>query len=249
MRYTFATFAVIAAALLASAAVGQETAPVAINNPAPMFPFSPPEAWHDHSSTALEGALRGEAVLTQARGAKNLMDAQARVFNEHALSLAYDNELRYTAMQFQRKEIKKAYREKERQESIQRRYEGKRLEDDRDLDLAETYRLTDFEFNWESGAIYWPAWVAGPRYAAHRHRIAVVVDQMYRYGLAGDKFYRTELARACDSLRDQLRDDAKAYEELSVEEYLTTQRFVVGLKYMPHLLDPHSELVAMNSPR
>lgn len=246
MRYTFATLAVITVALVTTAAVGEETDPIAIGYHAPNFPYSPPEAWHDHSSTALEGALRGEAVLTQAQGAKNLMDSQARIHNEEARSRYFDNRVKYTVSQFQIKEVKNAYRDLQRQRSLERRYQGKQLHDERDQDLAETYRLTDYEFNWETGAIYWPAWVAGPRYGAQRHRIAVLVDQMYRYGLAGDKFYRDELARACDNLRDQLRDDAKENRELRVHEYLETQRFLVGLKYMPHLLDPTADLMAMN---
>lgn len=247
MRTTLATLAVIAVALLATAAVGEETSPVAVGYQAPSFPFSPPEAWHDHSSTAFEGALRGEAVLTQARGAKNLMDAQARVFNEEARSRHYDNNVKYTMSQFKIKEIKNSYRELQRQRSLERRYNGKQLEDERDLNLAKTYRLTDYEFNWQTGAIYWPAWVAGPRYAAQRHRIAVLVDQMYRYGLAGDKFYREELARACDSMRDQLHDEAAQLKDLRAQEYLGAQQFLVGLKYMPHLLDPAADLMAMNA--
>lgn len=246
MRYTFATLAVIAVALLSTAAVAEETDPIAIGYHAPNFPYSPPEAWHDHSSTALEGALRGAAVLTQAQGAKNLMDSQARIYNEEARSRYFDNRVKYSVTQFQIKEVKNAYRDLERQRTLERRYNGKRLHDERDQNLAETYRLTDYEFNWETGDIYWPAWVAGPRYGAQRHRIAVIVDQMYRYGLANDKFYREELARACDSLRDQLRDDAQQHRELRVEEYLNAQRFLVGLKYMPHLLDPTADLMAMN---
>ncbi len=91
MRYTFAPFAVIVAALLATAAVGEQTSPMAVSYHAPSFPFSPPEAWHDHSSTAYEGALRGHAVLTRAQGEKNLLDAQSNVVNQHARALSYDN--------------------------------------------------------------------------------------------------------------------------------------------------------------
>ncbi len=251
MRYTFAPFAMIvaamiAAALLATAAVGEETSPTVVGYHAPAFPFSPPEAWHDHSSTAYEGALRGHAVLTRARGDKNLLDAQSNVVNQHARSLSYDNDVKFTYSRFQIKEMKESYRDLQRQRSLERRYAGKRLHGKRDQNLAETYRLTEYEFNWETGAIYWPAWIASPRYAAHRHRIAILVDQMYRYDLARDKFYREELARDCDSLRNQLREDANQNKELRSQEYQGTQRFLVGLKYMPHLLDPTAaDLVAM----
>jgi len=246
MRYTFATFAVIAIALMATAAVGEETSPWAVGYQAPTFPYSPPEAWHDHSSTAYEGALRGNAVLTRAWGEKNLLDAQARIANEQARRLSYDNDVQFTQSRFQIKEMKEAYRDLQRQRSLERRYKGKQLHDERDRILAETYRLTNFEFNWETGAIHWPAQIASPRYAAQRHRIAILVDQMYRYDLPRDKFYREELARACDSLRDQLREDAKQGKQLRSDEYQKSQRFLVGLKYTPHLINPTDmNLVAM----
>jgi hypothetical protein len=235
MRCTFALFAV---ALLTTAAVGAETSPRAGAYRAPAFPYSPPEAWHDHSSTAYEGALRGGAVLTRAQGEKNLLDAQTRIANEHARSLSYDNDVQFTQSRFQIKEMKQAYRDLERQRTLQRRYQGKQLHDQRDQDLAETYRLTCYEFNWKTGAIHWPASIASPRYAAHRHRIAVLFDQMYRYDLPRDKFYREELARDCEDLRDQLRDDAKRNNQLRTEEYQRTQRFLVGLKYTPRLINP-----------
>lgn len=251
MRTTFAPVtgivaAVIAVALLTTAAVAEQTSPIAVGYHAPTFPFSPPEAWHDHSSTAYEGALRGRAVLTRAQGEKNLLDAQAGLVDEHALSLSYDNDVKFTQSRYQIKEMKEAYRDLQRQRSLNRRYQGKQLHDERDQNLAETYRLTEYEFNWETGAIYWPAWIASPRYASHRHRIAILVDQMYRYDLAQDKFYREELARGCDSLRDQIRADAKQSKQLRTQAYQGTQRFLVGLKYTPRLLDTTApELVAM----
>jgi hypothetical protein len=240
------SLALVAVALLSTAAFGEETSPRAIAYHAPTFPFSPPEAWHDHSSTAYEGALRGSAVLTRAQGEKNLLDAQARISNEHARSLSYDNDVQFTQSRFQIKEMKQTYRDQERQRSLQRRYQGKQLHGQRDLNLAQTYRLTNYQFNWKTGAIHWPATIASPRYASHRHRIAILVDQMYRYDLPGDKFYREQLARACDELRDQLREDATQHGGLRSEEHQAAQRFLVGLKYTPHLLSPAgSELVAM----
>lgn len=249
MRYHLATLAVIVVALAASAAVGAESQPVATQTalPAPSFPFSPPEAWHDHSSTALEGALRGSAVLTRAQGEKNLLDAQARIHNEQARSMHYDNNVKFTESQFKIKEMKTAYRELERRRTIARRLEGKQMKPAVEQDLAETYRLTRFEFNPVTGAIYWPSALAGPRYAAHRHRVAMLLDQMIQYNVASDPFYRQELVRATTSFRDQLRTDAAAAGTMKRQEYQDAQRFIVGLKYTPHVLSPAlGDLVAMN---
>ena len=246
MRYHLATLAVVLAALTASAAVGTETQPIATKLQPASFPFSPPEAAHFTSSTALEGALRGSAALTQAQGVKNLLDAQARTYNEQARSMHYDNDVKFTDTRFKIKEIKYQYRELERQRKLARRLQGKQLKPQVDQDLAQTYRLTAYEFNPQTGAIFWHAGLASPRYAAYRHRVAMVIDQMLNYNLAADPFYREELARACDSFRDQLRADASAAGRLKLSDYQDAQRFLVGLKYTPHVLSPAlGELVAM----
>ncbi len=254
MKYHLATLAVIVTALFvpfnASTAAGEQTSPVATTSPlpAPSFPFSPPEAWHDHSSTALEGALRGTAVLTRAQGEKNLLDSQARIFNEQARSMHYDNNVKFTETQFKIKEMKTAYRELERRRTIAKRLQGKQMKPAVEEDLAQTYRLTQFEFNPSTGAIFWPSALAGPRYAAYRHRIAMLLDQMIQYNVARDPFYRAELARATTSFRDVLRTDAAAAGTLKRQSYQDAQRFIVGLKYTPHVLSPAlGDMVAMTS--
>ena len=250
MKYHLATLAVIFAALAVSAAVGQQTATVASTSDLPptSLPFSPPEAWHDHSSTALEGALRGSAVLTRAQGEKNLLDSQARMFNEKARSMHYDNNVKFTETQFKIKEMKTAYRELERRRTIAKRLEAKQMKPAVEQDLAQTYRLTQYEFNPTTGTIYWPSTLASPRYAAYRHRIAMLLDQMIQYNVASDPFYRQELARATTSFRDVLREDAAAAGTLKRQSYQDAQRFLVGLKYTPHVLTPAlGDLVAMTS--
>jgi hypothetical protein len=246
MRYTFASLAVIAVALLTTTAVGIETSPRSISYHAPTFPSSPPEAWHGHSSTAYEGALRGTAVLTRAQGEKNLLDGQARIANQYARMLSYDNDVKFTQSRIQIKELKQAYRDRQRQRRLERRHQGKQLHAQRDLDLALTYRLTDDQFNWQTGVINWSASIASPRYASHRRRIATLIDQMYRYDSAGDKFSRDQLVRACDALRKEIREEATATKQLRTDEYRECQRFLLGLKYLPHLITPPAaELVAM----
>ena len=248
MRYNLATLAVIVVALTATAAVGQETSPVASVLPNPTFPYSPPEAWHHHSSTALEGALRGTAVLTRAQGEKNLLDSQAALVGEYAREKYLDNRVKFVEDQFQIKEIKYKYRELERQRAVARRIKGKELKPLRDQEVAKSYQLTKFEFNPSTGAIYWPTSLASPRYAAYRHRISMLLEQMVQYNVASDQFYREELARVCDSLGNQLRQEANDLGIVRHAEYQDAVRFIAGLKYTPHLLSPpQGPLVAMNN--
>lgn len=247
MRYELATIAVIAVALTTTAAIGQESAPIVTTSAPATFPFSPPEAAHGWSSTALEGYLRGSAVLTRAQGEKNLMDSQALGFIEDARSKYFDNRVKFTETQFQIKELKYNYRELQRQRALAKRLKGKQLKPQVDQEVAKSYQLSEFQFNPVTGAIYWPQDVASPRYAAYRHRIAMLMDQMVKYGVAHDEFYRNELARACDQFMDQLRADASDQERLRDANYQEAIRFLVGLKYTPHLLSPNTgELVAMN---
>ena len=247
MRYQIAAIAVISVALGTTAALAQESVPVVTTVSTPSFPFSPPEAAHGWSSTALEGYLRGRAVLTRAQGDKNLLDAQALLKLEEARAVYLENRVQFVKDQHEIKDIKRQYREQEQQRLISRRLQAKQLRPVIDLQVAKDYQLNEFEFDSTTGAISWPSEMASPRYAAYRHRIEMLMLQMIQYDLFDDDFYRSGLAEACDRLSDQLHTDAKAEGRLRDARYHEAVRFVLGLKYTPHLLAPVDiELIAMN---
>ncbi len=197
---------------------------------------APHESFHSHSSTAYEGARRGEASWISAYGDFLVDESKAALVWEHVESKHYDNTLKKTATALARKQMLEEYREYQRELKQGRREAGKQLMEKKYLDLAHTYRLDQFEFNWETGAIAWPSLVAGPRYAQHRKKIAWLMDRTVHYRMADDRFLRDEIARACQEFRDQLRQEAAEDHPSAQDEYLAMQRFLLGLKYSPYLM-------------
>ena len=203
--------------------------------------MAPPEAVHSHSSTALEGALRGRAVLRSATGDLLLDMSKARVINQHALSLHFDNDLKKTQTALLKKQMKAEYRELERERKRLRRQNAHY---ERELAEARKSRLDEFQFNWATGRVYWPASVASPRYAAYRQEIDKLMDQVVRYRLAGDATYREEIATVCEKFRRQLREDTKQDRLRAESEYQAMKQFLQGIKYAPYFL---AELPTENS--
>jgi len=205
------------------------------------FPYTPPEAPHRHSSTAAEGWLRGQAVLRQADANYLLESSQANILSEHAESLDYDNYLKRGETAFARKQMVDEYRDYKRQRTLDRRRAGEQFREQREQELAQTYRLSQFEVNLESGAVYWPTLVAGPRYAAYRRNVELVLHQVIRYGRVDSPFLRDQLRTACDAFRHQLRKEFQNDEQhkllLVKQQYSEMDRFLLGLQYVPMNLD------------
>ncbi len=128
------------------------------------------------------------------------------------------------------------YRLYEQQQRLEHKGISDQLWERKYLDLAYTYYLDEFEFNWQTGAIYWPSTVAGPRYALHRQRLSRLIDQAIRYGMADSQICRAEIKQACDIFRKQLTDDATKAGLSARDEYSTAKRFLLGLKYAPYLM-------------
>jgi len=197
---------------------------------------APPEAAHRHSSTAYEGARRGEAAWIAAYGDYLVDEGQAAYIWEHVESMHYDNTIKKTVTALTRKRILADYREQERQLRRDRQEAAKQLWHEKYLDLAHSYRLDEFQFNWATGAIYWPATAASPRYATHRQRLARLMGQVVRYDAASSRIYRTQIVKACTAFRDQLLEDAAVDHPSTRNEYLAMQRFLLGIKYAPYLM-------------
>ena len=198
--------------------------------------IAPAEAAHRHSSTFYEGALRGEAAWISAYGDYLQDESQAAYTWEHVESLHYENELKKTATALMRKQMLSDYREQERQKRLDRLESAKQLAYEKEMELARKYRLNEFEFNWTTGAIYWPTLVAGPRYEFHRKQVAEIVDRMFRYNDINNQRYQAALADAVSEFRKQLREDAELDHPSTRDDYVAMLGFLQGLKYAPMLM-------------
>ncbi|MEM8945081.1 MAG: hypothetical protein AAGD11_07850 [Planctomycetota bacterium] len=235
MRHLALMIVVIASSLTCTLTFAQESNPrgydIAVSRR-----YSPPEAIHRHSSTAYEGAMRGEAAWITAAGEFLVDDAQAEILWQHAESLHYENELKKTATALTRKKMLNDYRDYERQRRIDRKTRSKELWQAKYQELARTYRLNEFQFNWETGAIYWPALVSTPRYAQQRERLEVLLSRVVRDGETRYGFESEEIARVCLDFRNMLKDAAATDHPSMRQDYSDMQRFLLGLKYAPVLI-------------
>ncbi|MEO2047418.1 MAG: hypothetical protein ABGX16_12690 [Pirellulales bacterium] len=192
------------------------------------------EAVHHHSSTAYEGALRGEAVWRAAQGDFLQDQSQAAYVWKHVESMHYDNYLKKTTTALARKQKLADHREQGRQARRSRREAGKRILQEKVQDLAVTYHLDENEFNSDTGVIVWPAVVADPRYSQYRQRLDGLMHEGIRYGLLGSSSYRNQISKACTAFRNHIRKNAAHDHPSTRGEYLAMQRFLLGLKYAPY---------------
>ncbi len=236
MRIALPTLAVALVSLLGSNAFGQASNPRENYGVSVSRRYAPPEATHRHSSTAYEGARRGEAAWITAAGEFLNDEAQAAILWQNVEALHYQNELNKTATALTRKKMLNDFHDYERQRRSDRKEQSKQLWQEKYQELARTYRLNEYQFNWKTGAIYWPSLVASPRYAKHRERLDVLLDRVVRYGESANGFASNEITKICLQFRNQLKENFAQDHPSTRQEYSEMQRFLVGLKYAPVLL-------------
>lgn len=236
MRHSLPMLAVALVTLICPTSFAQESSPsgygIAVSRR-----YSPAEAPHRHSSTFYEGALRGQAAWITAAGEYIVDDAQAEILWQHAESMHYENEMKKTATALTRKKMLNDFQDYERQRRMERKVRSKQLWQEKYQELARTYRLNEYQMNWETGSIYWPALVSSPRYAQHRERLDVLMHRVVRSGQSRYSYDSDEIARVCQDFRNQLKQDALADHPSMRQQYSDMQRFLLGLKYAPVLIE------------
>lgn len=234
--------------LLVGPAFAQETSTWINRNPGGSFAFTPPEAPHRHSSTYQEGVARGHAALQRALADRELQSAQAAILLEQAYSMSLDNYLKKTQTYITRNEMLDEFRHRERINRLVRRDQLRQLKEVDQLREALDYSLTEFDVNFNTGTVYWPALVAGPRYATYRRQL----DRLMAAMLTGDSAseeHRERLTSLCNEFRHQLYQDRLADPNAKVAsvkaEYAAADRLLKALRYTPVVLGSTSDLLSM----
>lgn len=247
MRATLPLFAVIAS-LLTAYSHAQETSAWIDRNPSAAFAFSPPEAPHRHSSTYQEGVQRGRAALERALADRELQSAQAAILWEQANAMSMDNYLKRTHTYIVRSEMLDDYRHRDRINRIARKEELRQIKQLSQLREALDYSLTEFDVNFQTGTVYWPALVAGPRYAEYRRQLDTLMAAMLRGGPEVD-LQRERLVSLCNEFRHQLTQDRLADPNAKIDtvkaEYAAADRLLKGLRYTPVVLGSSADMISM----
>jgi hypothetical protein len=238
----------IAVSLFANPMFAQETSTWLNRNPSGSFAYSPPEAPHRHSSTYQEGVERGQAVLQRALADRELQSAQAAILLEQAYSMSLDNYLKKTQTYIARNEMLDEFRHRERVNRIARRDELRQLKRVDQLRTALDDSLSEFDVNFHTGTVYWPALVAGPRYAEYRRQLDILMAAMLT-GATDVDSQRDKLVSLCNEFRHQLHQDRLSDPNAKIEsvqaEYAATDRLLKKLRSTPVVLSSPADLISM----
>ena len=195
------------------------------------------EAPFSRSSTAYESYQTGDARKIQAFGDYLQDEAQAAYVWQHVESLHYDNKLKKTATALNRKIMLQDYREYQRDRRDRQKEESQLKLEQKYTELALIYRLDEFQLDRQTGAIYWPASLASPRYAKDRILMEKLMRQLVSYHPYDSQIVRTEITSAARRFRNKLSRDLQEG-VISVDDgYVDMQKFLLGLKYAPYLMD------------
>jgi hypothetical protein len=230
---------IVASSLLAVNCYAAESSERLGPNTSASFAFSPPEAPHRHSSTYQEGVLRGQAALVRAYADLSLQDAQAEIFRAQAYSMWLDNSLKLTETHFERKRMIANYYHQGRIDRYVRKNELYQFKQIDQLKKALEYPLTEFDVNFKTGTVYWPALVAGPRYAEFRRQVDRLVGNMLQSS-GVNPAEEEALATLCNKFRHELYkellEDQTINHPAVKAEYVSASRLLKGLRYTPVVL-------------
>ena len=242
MRSTLPLLAVVIASLMVSGAIAQQTRDRMIPQPGGAFANTPPEAPHRHSSTYQEGVLRGWAVLTRAYADGVLQESQAFINYETAYSMFLDNRIKLARTELELDQIRRQRYQDARVSRVMNKIENTSLRRLELLQEALEYQLDDFDIDWSTAMIYWPAAASSPRYGTHRQRIEQLMAQIAHRETYVPLKLQADLAKACSKFRSELHRDLQA-EAAGMEEIASLQaefdeveHLLKGLRYSPLLL-------------
>ena len=193
-----------------------------------MITLNRPEALNA-LSLALEGALRGRAKVIEALGNYRLLDSQAKILDEQARTLAYENDVKKTETLYRKQYLWRQHREEERAREIQRDALGKQLLAKRQATYyASTYRLDDDQLNRLTGKLSWPASLEHDDFASTRSQLNFLFRQRSRYPSGSDDPFAGRILK----LTEQLKQDLKTQlADMAPADYADAQKFVRGLMY------------------
>jgi hypothetical protein len=178
--------------------------------------------------------------LVRAWGDFALQDSQAALIWEDVESRRLENEVKLTETALKIKDLKRDHYHANRLARKLNKLELEQLKHLDSLEQALDYQLTDYDLNWQTGTIYWPASVASPHYARHRQEIERLMARVVRSGSYVPESTREAIAKACNRFRHRLYQDmlsrGGAKDPAFRSEYDRVVHLLKGLQYSPVLL-------------
>lgn len=192
------------------------------------FPWSPPFASHRHSSTAYEGAQRGNAAVIQAWANYRLQDAQARILWEQARRLAYENDIKKREAFMEKQYLAEQYRREKFEQERAREVRGReRAKERRQRVLYETYKLASWELDKSTGKIFWPVQLTTEEFIDQQAEVEMLFAQLVEEGPQEDRLFRDPIISYCREMRVKLKS---MKDQFDTQDYFGHHGFLLGLE-------------------
>lgn len=185
--------------------------------------------WGDNrASTAEEGIMRGMSDLTRARGAQNMMNAEAAKTMTDVRSAELENRVQYTETYWERKRINRENRFPSAEEKSAIRQQNLEKQMFHRARVAQGTRPGAGTLDPVSGGISWPMTLQNPTYNKYREDLeALFSERADKQGAIGFEAY-TQITSLTDSWLKQLRKDLRK-SGLGQREYMDSKRFIESL--------------------
>jgi len=171
----------------------------------------------NHSSTAAEGALRGQAAVISAAGQNTYMSSLASINFEEAYKRAIENSVAVTKAYYERREIREEFMKKYGPRPFVGEARRKAIE------YYQPKRLSAQEFNSQKGQIAWPHILRQEQFTA----IVTEIDALFASRDANNSgdgsLTQRQIAQLCHSLDGTLKENIG---RVTADQYITSKEFI-----------------------
>ncbi len=189
-----------------------------------------------HSSTPIEGYLRGQASVLSAIGQTNYANSLAAVNFQEAYRRQLENSRLYVQTYFERRELVRQYHDK---------YNSAPPTKDQWARITEAAlpdRLTKEQYDPVTGQLVWPHILRSDEYSALRNRVDKLMASRTPENSGDGSPSHKELSQLIDGLKRLLKENI---DEVSPQQYAGAKWFLLSLDYEAELPAPGSKPAAV----
>lgn len=171
----------------------------------------------DHSSTADEGALRGQASVISAAGQTIYMSSLASINFEEAYKRAIENSVALTKAYYERREIREEFMKKYGPRPFVGEARRKAIE------YYQPKRLSAQEFNAQKGQVAWPHILRQEQFTAIVKEIDAMFAKRDASNSGDGSLTQRQVAQLCHSLDAILKENIG---RVTADQYISSKEFI-----------------------
>jgi hypothetical protein len=179
-------------------------------------------SYQHHSSTLTEGYLRGQAAVVGASGEFNYLSSLAAINQQEAFRRAIENQHSYVKTYIQLKEMRREYWDKYGPKppspEARKRINEARLPD----------RLSDSQFDRNTGKLFWPHILRQSSYDGMRERVEDLFAARTPETSGDGSSNEREIYQVVDAMKQLLKTNI---EKVTPQQYVNASSFLTSVAY------------------